>query len=214
MSFLDSFAEWQDDHEDIPDKPPTEPPKGAVPELMRLMGPARDEKIWELNKCQGYTIGNIARLFGISDSTVKRCIRRYNMAHVTEVREQSGLETVVEEIKRLEEVQRICIEEVRNVQSAGKKVNPKTGKVVDIPAQGEQKDKQNYLKIHNQAGEMKRALMLKVGLIPQEPEKIMHSIDDLTGTKKTEKRDEKIDNDLNAMQEDIAELLRRTKTMG
>lgn len=175
---LSEFEKWSDsrDEEELPTSAPTVIPSTVVPELLKLSDDEKEQKAWEMSMA-GLTNARIASMFGVTPRTIIRYKQRF-LAKTQEqmLTENTALTMIASEVAKLDEIERIALMEVNAIKSAGKRIDPKTGKVEHVEAIGDLGDKQRFMKIALEANEKRRNLLITVGIIPKDPDRVITSI--------------------------------------
>ena len=174
---LEAYASWDATRiEELPPYSPTKIPSGSIPELFKLTGDSREAKVWEMTMA-GFKNAQIARMFGLSERTIMR-IRSAFVHRNREVglRQDTALSMVAEEVAKLDEIERVMLQEASQITSGGKRYNPATGMTEVVEGQGDIRNKERFIRCAMDAGEKRRKLLIDVGIIPKDPDRVITAI--------------------------------------
>ena len=162
--------------DDSSDKPPKiELIAPSDPELASMPVEDRGEFLYGL-RIKGFKVDQLAKRYKVDRSTIYRWIKDYMQAFRDDFEQQTKADILTEELVFLEHLQEVSLYEMQRAdydEPTGAKTSSVDSKMVKL----------NFLKAVLQIRQTRQNLLLNIGILPKQPERIYHKMAD-------EKRDE------------------------
>lgn len=155
--------------------------KVKLEEVHSELDPLREDrmvKVWEL-RLRGVNVRSIAKSLKVSTPTVYNDLKLLGQRYRDEILEVDPLTLVAENIRWLDELERVALFEIS--RSVGKKqkqiARTKSGEMVEVEVEiHDSSNKSRFYMAALKAREMKLKLLLDTGVIPKEPDALFRRL--------------------------------------
>tara|TARA_R100001510_G_scaffold15082_1_gene12430 strand:+ start:9319 stop:9966 length:648 start_codon:yes stop_codon:yes gene_type:complete len=135
----------------------------------------------------GHPVSGIAKIFDVSEKTIRRWFHDVYAEFRTEMEQRSGADNIAEQLVWLSELERVCLYEIHNSQNDDTSIDPATGVVTQNQNPRSQSERVKWLQAALSARKLKIDILQKANVLPVEPDRIYHKMQD--EMPKTEKED-------------------------
>jgi len=182
-----SMVETLEQLDAAPRKPTTEAERFRS-ELLGTSEKERPYRAFEMIM-QGIPIASIAKMFGVDISTVYRWKAKHASEYREMIEDEPAANLIADHLLFLQKIEEVCLYEAQQLGKDSKKVDVKTGGVIEAPLNSGGKNiKHRFLVAALKARQMQMDLQQNTGILPTEPSRIYHSMADDGKIKNTDKK--------------------------
>lgn len=156
----------------------TTPPSGLAKERVRLRSLPREAKRAKALQMQmvGIPIPNIATTFEVTTPTIRSWLAECAAEYRRTFEQESAANILSESLQWLENIEQICLYEID--QTCESELDPDTGEVKKKRTNHTKMMRHKYVSAALKARAMKIDLLIQTGILPKEPERIYHTMED------------------------------------
>lgn len=159
-------------------RPPSESQEDKKIREMRML--PDDERLGHVMewRYQGISISAIAKIFGVNSRTVSTWISQSKEKFRQSFEGETAADILAGHWQFLDYIESVCLYEAHQLGSDSKQIDPKTGKVIDRQETVTMRAARNRcLESAMRARKMKIDLHLQTGVLPKEPSRMYHTLE-------------------------------------
>jgi len=127
---------------------------------------------------QGIGVTAIAGMYGVDESTVYRWLNQYVEEHRTRLEQQPAANLIQDSILFYQHLEDLCLHEVTHMDGDGAEVDLETGRVKRTGDNTRKGLKMKFIQTAAKVRDSRIKLMIETGILPREPEKVYHKLEE------------------------------------
>lgn len=148
-----------------------------VDKLPKLSREQRIAKVWDF-KVKGVSVPTIAHAFGVSEKTIYEDLKAIGAAYRDELLQTDGVALLAENLRWLDEMERIALFEVNQSESVVvQQIDPVSGQITNVRTADPNRGR--FFQAATKIREMKLRLMMETGVLPRNKAELFEKLAEL-----------------------------------